>query len=126
MVASKQFERKRILLEGPYARAWYLGERVVEMAWSTEERRIPCDPPASMLCPRELKGNDLIQALRGYDARKFTLETKTTYPEFIKQRLFRWRDSAVVVMHGADSPISSPSTGSQGLEGSSPVCIRVQ
>lgn len=109
------------LLEGPFARAWYLGERVMETAWPPEERKIPGDPPPSMLCPLELRGNCLVQASGGYGARKFILETEKTDLECIQQRLFQWRNSDILVMHGADSPISAPSRCSQGLEDSSQV-----
>lgn len=63
---------KRILLEGPMGRYWYLGERVWrQVKGNINAAAVPMAPPESMRHANFLQGRDLIKAIRGKDAVDF-------------------------------------------------------
>ena len=64
---------KRVIFEGPTGRCWYLGERVLRQVHGNMNAAVtPSMPPENMRHANHLVGNELEEALRGWDAEGFT------------------------------------------------------
>lgn len=86
LLRSRQATGRRILLEGPFCRQWYLGERVVRQSLGYDVFRVPKSIPFSMLNMRILTVEDLEKWTEGKDAATF-LEESGDYEEYMVQRL---------------------------------------
>ncbi|KAF7123143.1 hypothetical protein RHSIM_Rhsim12G0012800 [Rhododendron simsii] len=86
LLRSRQATGRRILLEGPFCRQWYLGERVVRQSLGYDVFRVPKSIPFSMLNMRILTVEDLEKWTEGEDAATF-LEESGDYEEYMVQRL---------------------------------------
>lgn len=75
LLRSREATRKRILLEGPFCRQWYLGERVVRQSLGYKSFRVPKPIPHSMLSTNTLTVEDLGKWTQGEDATVFLEET---------------------------------------------------
>ncbi|XP_028105625.1 uncharacterized protein LOC114304687 [Camellia sinensis] len=58
----------RVLLEGPVARVWFLGERFLRQVWGYLSQDIPAVPPASMRTADRLSFSEVVGAMLGSDA----------------------------------------------------------
>lgn len=85
LLRSREVASKRILLEGPYCRQWYLGERVVRQSLGYGAFRVP--KPIPQLSSRKLTKDVLIEWLEGQDAAAFLEEEGMDYREYRTQRL---------------------------------------
>lgn len=86
LLRSREATRKRILLEGPFCRQWYLGERVVRQSLGYKSFRVPKPIPHSMLSTNTLTVEDLGKWTQGEDATVF-LEETGDYSEYRALRL---------------------------------------
>ncbi|XP_058213858.1 protein MAIN-LIKE 2-like [Rhododendron vialii] len=86
LLRSGQANGRRILLEGPFCRQWYLGERVVRQSLGYDVFRVPKPIPTSMLNTRSLTVEDVARWTKGEDAATF-LEESGDYEEHMVQRL---------------------------------------
>lgn len=86
LLRSRQATGRRILLEGPFCRQWYLGERVVRQSLGYNVFKVPKSIPFSMLNTRILTVEDLERWTGGEDAATF-LEESGDYEEYMVQRL---------------------------------------
>ncbi|KAF7142899.1 hypothetical protein RHSIM_Rhsim05G0049200 [Rhododendron simsii] len=86
LLRSGQANGRRILLEGPFCRQWYLGERVVRQSLGYDVFRVPKPIPSSMLNTRSLTVEDVARWTKGEDAATF-LEESGDYEEHMVQRL---------------------------------------
>ncbi|XP_058195415.1 uncharacterized protein LOC131311843 [Rhododendron vialii] len=86
LLRSRQATGRRILLEGPFCRQWYLGERAVRQSLGYDVFRVPKSIPFSMLNMRILTVEDLEKWTEGEDAATF-LEESGEYEEYMVQRL---------------------------------------
>lgn len=76
---------RRILLEGPFCREWYLGERVVRQSLGYGAFRVPKLIPR--LSSRNLTKDELVEWLEGQDAIAFLEEEGQDYGEYKTQWL---------------------------------------
>lgn len=76
---------RRILLEGPFCREWYLGERVVRQSLGYGAFRVPKSIPR--LSSRNLTKDELVEWLEGQDAIAFLEEEGQDYGEYKTQWL---------------------------------------
>lgn len=82
---------KRVLFEGPSGRYWYLGERVLRQVKGRVDAALtPVMPPMNMRHTDSLDGDELMEALTGWDAEEFT-SPNTDYMTFCNQFLMRPR-----------------------------------
>ncbi|KAG5527484.1 hypothetical protein RHGRI_028397 [Rhododendron griersonianum] len=85
LLRSRVANGRRILLEGPFCREWYLGERVVRQSLGYGAFRVPKSIP--QLSSRKLAKDDLIEWLEGHDAVAFLEEEGKDYGEYKTQWL---------------------------------------
>ncbi|KAF7124804.1 hypothetical protein RHSIM_Rhsim12G0012200 [Rhododendron simsii] len=71
LLRSRQATGQRILLEGPFCRQWYLGERVVRQSLGYNVFRVPKPIPFSMLNAKHLTMEDVEKWTKGEDAATF-------------------------------------------------------
>ncbi|KAK9291212.1 hypothetical protein L1049_009400 [Liquidambar formosana] len=82
---------KKVLFEGPSWRYWYLGERVLRQVKGRVDTALtPVLPPMNMRHTDSLDGDELMEALTGWDAEEFT-SPNTDYMTFCNQFLMRPR-----------------------------------
>ncbi|KAF7123811.1 hypothetical protein RHSIM_Rhsim12G0011200 [Rhododendron simsii] len=86
LLRSRQATGQRILLEGPFCRQWYLGERVVRQSLGYNVFRVPKPIPFSMLNAKHLTMEDVERWTKGEDAATF-LEEGGDYEEYRVKRL---------------------------------------
>ncbi|KAF7124294.1 hypothetical protein RHSIM_Rhsim12G0012700 [Rhododendron simsii] len=86
LLRSRQASSRRILLEGPFCRQWYLGERVVRQSLGYDFFKVPKPIPLSMLRTWSLTIEDVGHWTEGEDAAIF-LEEFGDYEEYRAQRL---------------------------------------
>lgn len=86
LLRSRQATGRRILLEGPFCRQWYLGERVVRQSLGYDAFKVPKPIPSSMLNTRSLTVKDVAQWTEGEDATA-CLEESGDYEEYMVQML---------------------------------------
>ncbi|KAF7123296.1 hypothetical protein RHSIM_Rhsim12G0011600 [Rhododendron simsii] len=86
LLRSRQATGQRILLEGPFCRQWYLGERVVRQSLGYNVFRVPKPIPLSMLNAKHLTMEDVEKWTKGEDAATF-LEEGGDYEEYRVKRL---------------------------------------
>lgn len=78
---------KRILLEGPMGRSWYLGERVWrQVKGNISVAVVPMAPPESMRHANSLQGRELIKAIRGKNTSDFIV-LNGNYESFCRKYL---------------------------------------
>ncbi|KAK9275147.1 hypothetical protein L1049_022406 [Liquidambar formosana] len=82
---------KKVLLEGPVGRYWYLGEGVLrQVMGDVNAAMAPMPPPLNMRHTNLMEGEELWDALRGWDAEEFT-SPDIAYDTFCLQYLMRPR-----------------------------------
>ena len=89
MVRSRPVAERRILLQGPDCRVWYLGERVRGWEAGGHARRVPLPPPRGMFHGHLLRGEVLAAALRGTDAEGLYDMTRRCYLDFAHAQLLQ-------------------------------------
>ena len=89
MVRSRPLALRRVLLQGPDCRVWYLGERVRGWEAGSRGRRVPVAPPRGMFHAHLLRGEALAAALQGTDADELCDRSKRRYHEFARAQLLQ-------------------------------------
>ncbi len=90
-IPSLMLTGKRVLLEGPVGRYWYLGERVLrQVMGDVNAAMVPMPPPLNMRHANLMEGEELWDALRGWDAEEYT-SPDIAYDTFCFQYLMRPR-----------------------------------
>ena len=95
MVRSRPVAERRVLLQGPYCRVWYLGERVRGWEAGACARRVPLPPPRGMFHGHLLRGETLAAALRGTDAEGLYDMSRRRYLDFARAQLLQRVSPAV-------------------------------
>ena len=89
MVRSRPLSLRRVLLQGPDCRVWYLGERIRGWEAGSRGRRVPVTPPCGMFHAHLLRGEALAAALQGTDADELCDRSKRRYHEFVRAQLLQ-------------------------------------
>ena len=89
MVRSRPLAERRVLLQGPDCRVWYLGERVLGWEAGSRARRVPLSPPHGMFHGHLLRGEALATALRGTDAEGLRDMSQRRYLDFARAQLLQ-------------------------------------
>ena len=89
MLRSRPLSLKRVLLQGPDCRVWYLGERVCGWPAGGHSRRVPIPPPRGMFHAHLLRGDALDKACAGMDADELLDRIKGRYVDFSRTHLLQ-------------------------------------
>lgn len=73
LTSARALDNQHFLLEGPFSRAWYLGERVASQYLPRSEalQLVPLPPPVGIRSTHLLTGEGLLQALERQPAMGF-------------------------------------------------------
>ena len=82
MLRSRPLSLKRVLLQGPNCRVWYLGETVCGWPAGGHSRRVPVLPPHGMFHGHLLRDEALDEACEGMDADELLDLRKGQYVDF--------------------------------------------
>ena len=80
---------KRVLLQGPDCKVWYLGKRVYGWHEGGHLRRVPVPPPHGMFHTHMLRGDALDEAWSKEDADEFRDRSKRRYSKFARTHLLQ-------------------------------------
>ena len=89
IVRSRPVAERRILLQGPDCRVWYLGERVRGWEAGGRIRKVPLPPPRGMFHGHLLRGEALAATLRGTDADGLCDMSQRRYLDFARVQLLQ-------------------------------------
>ena len=80
---------RRVLLQGPDCRVWYLGEQVRGWEAGGRARRVPLPPSRGMFHGHLLRGEALAVALRETDAEGLYDMSRRRYLDFARTQLLQ-------------------------------------
>ena len=89
MLRSRPLSLKRVLLQGPNCRVWYLGERVFGWPTGGRSRRVPIPPPHGMFHGHLLRDEALDEACEGVDVDELLDRRKGRYVDFVRTHLLQ-------------------------------------
>ena len=89
IVRSRPLVERRVLLQGPDYRVWYLGEQVRGWETGSRARRVPVPPPHGMFHAHLLRGEALAAAHRGFDTEGLCEMSRRRYLEFARAQLLQ-------------------------------------
>lgn len=76
-----------VLLQGPAAYAWYLGEMVSIQSLGTIKQHVPTLPPTTMLLDYRLDKADIKDGLLGWEASTYLMDEDIDYASYRREYL---------------------------------------